>query len=147
MPSIKVGLQTNRTSFFDPKTNTYITLNNPVQTITFDDNTDLSGLCHACMASVPALKLYEGQFPAATVDAWKARYELAGLKQAATRADTVQSKSSGVVTASTEKAEEVKISSTSVKEEEIESEEETEEVEEKKSSSRRSSRSASNSKK
>lgn len=92
MPSLKVGLAPYKTSFYDPKTNIYITLENPVREIIYDANTDLSGICHACMAQHPALVLYEGKFPQEVLDAWKAKYDSIGL-QAKVRADQVQANS------------------------------------------------------
>jgi hypothetical protein len=109
MPEIKVGLAQGKVSFFDPKTNTYITLDNPVQKIKFDDNTDLSGICHALFSQRPALVLYEGKLPQAAIDAWKAKYDLKGLQMAKQRADEIQAKSADVVTQNINKAEEVKM--------------------------------------
>jgi hypothetical protein len=109
MPEIKVGLAQGKTSYFDPKTNTYITLDNPVQKIKFDANTDLSGICHALFAANPALVLYEGKLPQEAIDAWKAKYDLKGLQMAKQRADEIQTKSADVVTQNVNKAEEVEL--------------------------------------
>jgi hypothetical protein len=105
MPELVLGLAQNKTSYFDKLTNTYITLDKPVQKVTFDANTDLSKLCHAVMCMQPALVLYEGNFPDATVDAWKAKFELAGLKMAGARADRMQDQSADVVTMNVGKVE------------------------------------------
>ncbi|OXB94765.1 hypothetical protein [Parageobacillus galactosidasius] len=135
MPEIKVGLAQGKVSFFDPKTNTYITLDNPVQKIKFDDNTDLSGICHALFSQRPALVLYEGKLPQAAIDAWKAKYDLKGLQMAKQRADEIQAKSADVVTQNINKAEEVKMEAMAIEnEKEVETieqddEKETEEVE------------------
>lgn len=75
MPSIKVGLANGKTSYFDKLTNTYITLDNPVQVIHFDDKTDLSKITHALLATVPALILYEGNIPQVDIDKWKKKYD------------------------------------------------------------------------
>jgi hypothetical protein len=88
MPEIKVGLSSPSGSYYDPKTNTYITPSNPVQVIRFDGSTDLSGIAHAILGSAPALKLYEGELPQAAVDAYKAKFDLAG-RQAKARADHI----------------------------------------------------------
>ncbi|SFJ62315.1 hypothetical protein SAMN02799624_05219 [Paenibacillus sp. UNC496MF] len=96
MPEIKVGLTNQMGSFYDPKTNMYITPSNPVQVLNFDANTDLSGIVHAILGSAPALNLYEGDLPQAAVDAWKAKYDLAG-KMAKTRADQIAGATRGPV--------------------------------------------------
>jgi hypothetical protein len=118
MPEIKVGLAQGKTSFFDPKTNTYITLDNPVQKIKFDASTDLSGICHALFAAKPALVLFEGKLPQAAIDAWKAKYDFKGLQMAKNRADKIQANSADVVTQNVDKAEEVKLASVEEKEDE-----------------------------
>lgn len=108
MPTtVTIGLAYGKTSFFDQLTNTYITLDKPVQKITFPDSADLSKIAHALFAQRPALHLYEGKLPEAVIDAWKAKYDPKGLQQAKNRAEGVQAQSAGVVSASTEKAEEI----------------------------------------
>jgi hypothetical protein len=96
MPEIKVGLSNQMGSFYDAKTNMYITPSNPVQVLAFDNNTDLSGIVHAILGSAPALHLYEGDLPQAAVDAWKAKYDLAG-KMAKNRADQIAGATRGPV--------------------------------------------------
>lgn len=149
MPEIKVGLARGKVGFFDPKTNTYITLDNPIQKIKFDDNTDLSGICHALFSQHPALVLYEGKLPQAAIDAWKAKYDLKGLQMAKKRADEVQAKSADIVTQNINKAEEVKMEAMAIEnEKEVETieqdDEKTEEnkQEEKKTSRKRKSKAA-----
>ncbi|MBR2246168.1 MAG: hypothetical protein IJ880_03950 [Bacilli bacterium] len=92
MPKLVVGLSGNTNSYYDAKTNTYITKLNSVREITYGPNTNLSGICHAVNSHIPALILYEGKFPKKTLDAWKAKYGLVG-KQALNRADVNQDKS------------------------------------------------------
>ncbi|CUB50604.1 MULTISPECIES: hypothetical protein [Bacillus cereus group] len=75
MPELKVGLAPNKTSYFDPIKNLYITLANPVQSVHFTDHKELSNICHALCASVPALVLYEGKLPQEAIDAWEAKYK------------------------------------------------------------------------
>jgi len=97
MPAIKVGLAPRKTSYFDPLTVTYLTLENPVKIIEYDDNTDLSKITHAVFCQPPALVLYEGSIPQKFVDAWKNKYSIVG-KGAHQRADKVLSKSAEQVT-------------------------------------------------
>ncbi|MCU5501792.1 hypothetical protein OCB09_00230 [Bacillus cereus] len=75
MPELKVGLAPNKTSYFDPIKNLYITLANPVQSVHYTDHKELSNICHALCASVPALVLYEGKLPQEAIDAWEAKYK------------------------------------------------------------------------
>jgi hypothetical protein len=80
MAELKVGLAPNRTSFFDKNTNTYITLQKPVQSVFYDESNipvevkRLDRITHALLASVPALVLYEGHLPPESVEAFKAKY-------------------------------------------------------------------------
>ena len=80
MAELKLGLAPNRTSYFDQITNTYITLQKPVQTVTYDENDipatvqRLEKIVHALFASVPSLTLYEGNVPQECIDAWKEKY-------------------------------------------------------------------------
>ena len=86
MSQITVGLTNNKTSFWDPNTSTYITLDKPVQTIQIGSHTDLSRICNAIFGSVPCLKLYEGKIPEEEIQKWKARYNFPGLQMAKDRA-------------------------------------------------------------
>lgn len=80
MAELKVGLAANRTSYFDAITNTYITLQKPVQSIVYDENNmaatvkRLEKVTHALLASVPALILYEGKIPQECIDHWKNKF-------------------------------------------------------------------------
>lgn len=80
MAELKVGLAANRTSYFDKITNTYITLQKPVQTVQYNENDipatvkRLDKITHALLASVPALVLYEGQLPVECIQAFKDKY-------------------------------------------------------------------------
>lgn len=80
MAELKLGLAPNRTSYFDQITNTYITLQKPVQIVTYDENdipatvARLEKIVHALFASVPSLVLYEGNVPQECIDAWKQKY-------------------------------------------------------------------------
>ncbi len=74
MPELKVGLAPNRTSYYDKITNTYITLQNPVQVIKYTDYKELERITHAVFASKPALVIYEGEIPKEAVEAWKMKY-------------------------------------------------------------------------
>ncbi len=94
MPKLTVGLAPYKNSFYDKKTNTSITLSNPVREISYNDNTDLLGLCHAVNCKFPALILYKGKFPKEVMDEWKGKYKLIA-KQAINRADKNQEKSVG----------------------------------------------------
>jgi hypothetical protein len=111
MPQIKVGLAPGKTSFYDPKTNTYITLDQPVQTITFNEQTDLSGICHALFVQRPALVLYEGKLPQDAVEQWKTKYDLKGLMMAKNRADHIQNQSADVVSQQVKQAEMISMQS------------------------------------
>lgn len=80
MAELKVGLAANRTSYYDKITNTYITLQKPVQVVTYNE-ADIPGtvkrlekITHALLASVPALILYQGQLPVECIEAFKAKY-------------------------------------------------------------------------
>lgn len=80
MAELKVGLAPNKTSFYDNITNTYITLNKPVQSVRYDE-ADVQGtverlrkIVHALVASVPALVLYEGDIPQACIDDYEAKF-------------------------------------------------------------------------
>jgi hypothetical protein len=98
MPQLKVGLAPKAVSFYDPLTNTYITLDRPVQTIEYDASTDLSRIAHAILCQYPALVLYEGKLPQAVVDAWKAKYDKWAGPQAKKRADDIQARTPDTVT-------------------------------------------------
>lgn len=80
MAKLKVGLGFNRTSYFDPITNTYLTLDNPIADIKYNENDVegtvkyLEGITHALLCSVPALKLYEGKLPDASIEHWNNKY-------------------------------------------------------------------------
>jgi hypothetical protein len=76
MPELKLGLAPGKNGFFDPITNFYLTLDKPVQTLTFADHTQLEKITHALLATVPALVLYEGTLPQESIDAWKSKYEV-----------------------------------------------------------------------
>ena len=96
MSKLVVGLAPNKVSFYDAKTNTYITLADPIVTVKYNENTDLSGICHACNCKVPALKLYEGKFPKDVLKAWKDKYDNIG-EQAKKRADKIQENSKDIM--------------------------------------------------
>lgn len=80
MAELKVGLAPNRTGYFDPITKTYMTLENRVAKVFYDENDmpatvkRLEKIVHALFASVPALVLFEGNVPQECIDAWKAKY-------------------------------------------------------------------------
>ncbi|WP_067924142.1 hypothetical protein [Alicyclobacillus shizuokensis] len=100
MPQLKIGLAPKKVSFYDPLTNTYLTLSEPVEIINFDDSTDLSGICRGLFCQQPALVLYEGKLPQAAIDAWKAKFTTKMTEGGAlTRADAIQAHSADVVTA------------------------------------------------
>jgi hypothetical protein len=96
MPELKLGLAKADGSFYDPKTNVYITPTNPVEVVQYDALTDLSGLAHAVFAFKPVLRLYEGQFPQAVVDAYKAKFDFA-KKDIIGRVDQINGKSPATV--------------------------------------------------
>ncbi|QHW35674.1 hypothetical protein GZH47_32775 (plasmid) [Paenibacillus rhizovicinus] len=120
MPEIKVGLAPRKQSFYDPLTNTYLTLEKPVQTINVDGNTDLTKITHAVCCQPPALVLFEGDIPQTFIDAWKAKFDgmFSGKEKdrkkldgtwdkhtpvfALDRADAVNANSANVVTAQAE---------------------------------------------
>lgn len=98
MAKITVGLTNNKTSFWDPNTRTYLTLANKVKTIEFDENSPdiakhLERICHGLFASSAAIRLYEGQIPAAALDHWKGKFDLKGLMIAKNRADKLHAES------------------------------------------------------
>lgn len=89
MAELKVGLAPNRTSYYDKLTNTYITLEKPVQNVSYNEN-DIPGtvkrldkITHALLASVPALVLHQGQLPIECIEAFKEKYmkPFYGLKE------------------------------------------------------------------
>ncbi|MEC1657156.1 hypothetical protein P9D81_20120 [Bacillus haynesii] len=63
MKKLKLGLAANKTSYFDPLTNTYITLEKPVVDVHYENYKVLKNITHAILSSVPALVLYEGKLP------------------------------------------------------------------------------------
>jgi hypothetical protein len=74
MATLILGLAPGKNGYFDPMTNFYLTLDKPVQTLTYTDPLKLEKIAHALLASVPALKLYQGTLPPEAIDAWKAKY-------------------------------------------------------------------------
>jgi hypothetical protein len=74
--SIKVQLAKGKTSYWDPHTRTYLTLDRPAGVVNYDDSTDLSRICRAIFGMRPALVLLEGQIPQAELDKWESRYRL-----------------------------------------------------------------------
>jgi len=97
MPQLKLGLYSKNDSFYDPKTNLYITPSNPMEIVNYDDNTDLSNIAKAVFSQCPTLILYEGKLPQKAVDAYKASYTNLGQK-IFDRADNVNAKVAPVVT-------------------------------------------------
>jgi hypothetical protein len=90
---LTIGLAKGKVSFFDPKTNVYITLSDPVQDLEFSDNADLSGIAHGLFTEPPALKMYTGKLPQRAIDDWKEKFKTKGIKMAENRADQVQENS------------------------------------------------------
>jgi hypothetical protein len=82
MQQITVGLAPRKTSFFDPLTNTYLTLDKPVQTISFDETKPerLANITHALLCQYPALVLYEGTLPSTAIEAWETKFKGAFFK-------------------------------------------------------------------
>jgi hypothetical protein len=76
MPELVLGLAPNKSSYFDKVTNFYLTLSNPVQKLVYTDYTQLDRITHALLASVPALRLYEGNLPQESIDAWKSKFDI-----------------------------------------------------------------------
>lgn len=80
MKELTIGLAPTRTSYFDQVTNTYLTLEKPTTKITYDELDapgtvqKLDRIVHALCASVPALVLYGGVLPEASIQAWEAKY-------------------------------------------------------------------------
>lgn len=77
MSTIKIGLAPNKAGFYDPKTNTYMTLENPIQEINIAHfkAEDLLGLCRGLYAKHPAIVLFKGEMPKEAIDLWKQKYE------------------------------------------------------------------------
>ncbi|MCY8466543.1 hypothetical protein [Bacillus atrophaeus] len=74
MEKLKLGLAANKTSYYDPLTNTYITLQKPVVVVQYDNYKVLKNITHALLSSVPALVLYEGKLPEEAIKEWEERY-------------------------------------------------------------------------
>ncbi|GIN55178.1 MULTISPECIES: hypothetical protein [Bacillus subtilis group] len=74
MKKLKLGLAANKTSYFDPLTNTYITLEKPVVDVHYENYKVLKNITHAILSSVPALVLYEGKLPEEAIKEWEERY-------------------------------------------------------------------------
>ncbi|MBU5262111.1 hypothetical protein [Bacillus atrophaeus] len=74
MEKLKLGLAANKTSYYDPLTNTYITLKKPVVVVQYEDYKVLKNITHALLSSVPALVLYEGKLPEAAIKEWEEKY-------------------------------------------------------------------------
>ncbi|MED3626604.1 hypothetical protein P4478_05495 [Bacillus subtilis] len=74
MEKLKLGLAANKTSYYDPLTNTYITLKKPVVVVQYDDYKVLKNITHALLSSVPALVLYEGKLPEEAIKEWEEKY-------------------------------------------------------------------------
>ncbi|MCY9186580.1 hypothetical protein [Bacillus halotolerans] len=74
MEKLKLGLAANKTSYYDPLTNTYITLKKPVVVVQYEDYKILKNITHALLSSVPALVLYEGKLPEAAIKEWEEKY-------------------------------------------------------------------------
>jgi hypothetical protein len=116
MAEIKVGLAAQKSSYWDPQTGTYLTLEKPVGTVAFDPAAEvdastqkLSKIAHALFCQYPALVLYEGQLPDETVARWKARYEAWGAPQAKARADKTNGGEMPVNAMASAKAEELNL--------------------------------------
>lgn len=107
MSKIKVGLAPYRNSFYDECTNTYITLDNPIQEISYKDDMDLISICNAVNAKYPALLLYEGKFPKATVEAWQKKFLIAGDEAVARSEKTKKSEEEALEKEEPESPEEI----------------------------------------
>jgi hypothetical protein len=74
---LKVGLPAGKNGYFDPNTQTYITMRKPLATISADDaDTNalvarLKNITAAVLAQFPSLVLYEGNIPQPCVDDWE----------------------------------------------------------------------------
>ncbi len=77
MAEITVGLAPRKGGFYDPLTNTYITLAKPVQKVSFDETKPelLKRITHAILCKEPALVLYEGTLPQASIEAWEEQFK------------------------------------------------------------------------
>lgn len=75
MPQITVGLIPGKNGFFDPITNFYLSLDKPVQELTYSTPDQLTNITHALLGSVPRLNLYKGELPQEAIDAWKAKFD------------------------------------------------------------------------
>lgn len=75
MPELTLGLAPGKNGYFDPITNFYLSLDKPVQKLTYTEPKQLEKITHALLATVPALTLYSGELPQEAVDAFKAKYE------------------------------------------------------------------------
>lgn len=75
MPTLKLGLAPGKSGYFDPLTNLYLSLDKPIDTITYTDAKQLEKITHALLSTVPALVKYEGELPQESIDAWKAKYD------------------------------------------------------------------------
>jgi hypothetical protein len=88
MPELKLGLAPGKNGFFDPITNLYLTLDKPVQSLTYVDAKQLEKITHALLATVPALVLYEGTLPQESINTWKSKYN--GIFRAPTTKNIVE---------------------------------------------------------
>ncbi|GAK42034.1 hypothetical protein TCA2_4526 [Paenibacillus sp. TCA20] len=73
---VTFGLAPRKTSYFDPLTNTYLTLANPTRSLTYDETKPetMKNIVHAVLCKMPALVLYEGELPASVIENWKAKF-------------------------------------------------------------------------
>ncbi|MGF0347598.1 hypothetical protein ACQR3P_28570 [Rhodococcus sp. IEGM1300] len=72
---LKIGLAPKKVSYFDQKTNLYLTLEEPFKTVSLPDTADLSGLARGLFTMNPAIVILEGVFPEDAKQAFKDRYE------------------------------------------------------------------------
>lgn len=97
MALIKIGLAPKRVSFYDPLTNTYLTLDNPVKTVDTArfSNEEQMGLCRGLFSQNPAIVLYEGKLSEEVIELWKSKYDV--TKQMKERTNSVQNEAEPVV--------------------------------------------------
>lgn len=73
---VTVGLAPRKHGYFDPLTNTYLTLANPTRSFEYDETKPetMKNIVHAVLCKTPALVLYEGNLPASEIEAWKDKF-------------------------------------------------------------------------
>lgn len=73
---VTVGLAPRKNGYFDPLTNTNLSLATPTRSFEYDETKPetMKNIVHAVLCKTPALVLYEGNLPASEIEAWKDKF-------------------------------------------------------------------------